>query len=60
MLVLPINAKTENRIKVYFRLLHTTYSHADHFYKLFSYNPKPIHDLLALKRRPISLQKMPF
>ena len=28
--------------------------------KLFSSNSKPIHALLASKRRPIGLQKMPF
>ena len=28
--------------------------------KLFSYTSKPIHALLASKRRPIDLQKVPF
>jgi len=28
--------------------------------KLFSYSPKPIHALLASKRRPIDLQEVPF
>ena len=28
--------------------------------KLFSLDSKPIHALLASKRRPIGLQKMPF
>ena len=28
--------------------------------KLFSYNSKPIHALLASKRRLIDLQKVPF
>ena len=28
--------------------------------KLFSYSSKPIHALLASKRRPFDLQKVPF
>ena len=42
------------------RLIQTTYSQAIVFCKLFSFVSKPIHALLAFKRRPIDLQKMPF
>ena len=41
-------------------LLQTNYSHAIDFCKLFSLSSKPIHALLASKRRPFGLQKMLF
>ena len=41
-------------------LLQTIYSHAIDFCKLFSLSSKPTHALLASKRRPIALQKVPF
>ena len=42
------------------RLLQTIHSHITGIYKLFSYDSKPIHALLASKRRLIDLQKVPF
>ena len=41
-------------------LLQTIYSHIIDFCKLFSLSSKPIHALLASKRRLIDLQKVPF
>ena len=41
-------------------LLQTTGSPYIDICKLFSYNSKPIHDLLASKRCLIDLQKTPF
>ncbi len=43
-----------------FRLLQATYYHINDICKLFSYNSKPIHALLASKRHLIDLQKVPF
>ena len=42
------------------RILQTIHSHITDICKLFSYNSKPIHGLLASKRRLIDLQKVPF
>ena len=42
------------------RLLQTIHSHITGVCKLFSYDSKPIHALLASKRRLIDLQKVPF
>ena len=42
------------------RLLQTTNSQYVAICKLFSYNTKPIHALLASKRCLIDLQKVPF
>ena len=42
------------------RLLQTIHSHITGVCKLFSCNSKPIHALLASKRRLIDLQKVPF
>ena len=41
-------------------LLQTIHSHIIRICKLFSYDSKPIHALLAFKRRLIDLQKVPF
>ncbi len=43
-----------------FSILQATYYHTYATCKLFSYSPKPIHALLASKRRLIDLQKTPF
>ena len=43
-----------------FCLLQATYYHTNDICKLFSCNSKPIHALLASKRRLIDLQKTPF
>ena len=43
-----------------FSLLQATYYHINAACKLFSCSPKPIHALLASKRRLIGLQKTPF
>ena len=43
-----------------FSLLQPTYYHINTTCKLFSHNSKPIHALLASKRRLIDLQKVPF
>ena len=43
-----------------FCLLQATYYHTNAACKLFSHFPKPIHALLASKRRLIDLQKTPF
>ena len=43
-----------------FSILQATYYHTNATCKLFSYFPKPIHALLASKRRLIDLQKTPF
>ncbi len=42
------------------RILQTIHSHITDVCKLFSCNSKPIHALLASKRRLIDLQKVPF
>ena len=42
------------------RLLQTIHSHIKGICKLFSFDSKLIHALLASKRRLIGLQKMPF
>ena len=42
------------------RLLQTIHSHITGICKLFSYDSKLIHALLAPKRRLIDLQKTPF
>ena len=42
------------------RILQTIHSHITDICKLFSCNSKPIHALLASKRRLIDLQKVPF
>ena len=42
------------------RLLQTIHSHITGICKLFSYNSKPIHALLAPKRRLIDLLKVLF
>ena len=42
------------------RILQTIHSHITDICKLFSYDSKLIHALLASKRRPLSLQKMLF
>ena len=42
------------------RILQTTHSHITDICKLFSLISKPIHALLASKRRLIDLQKVPF
>jgi len=42
------------------RLLQTIHSHIIRICKLFSCNSKPIHALLASKRRLIDLLKVPF
>ena len=42
------------------RLLQTINSHVTGICKLFSYDSKPIHALLASKRRLIDLLKVPF
>ena len=42
------------------RILQTTHSHITDICKLFSCISKPIHALLASKRRLIDLQKTPF
>ena len=42
------------------RLLQTIHSHITCVCKLFSRSSKPIHALLASKRRLIELQKVPF
>ena len=42
------------------RLLQTIHSHITGICKLFSYDSKPIHALLASKRRLIDLLKVPF
>ena len=42
------------------RLLQTIHSHITGVCKLFSCNSKPIHALLASKRRLIELLKVPF
>ena len=42
------------------RLLQTIHSHITGICKLFSCDSKPIHALLAPKRRLIDLQKVPF
>ena len=42
------------------RLLQTNHSHIIRICKLFSCNSKPIHALLASKRRLIDLLKVPF
>ena len=42
------------------RLLQTIHSHIIIICKLFSYESKPIHALLAPKRRLIDLLKVPF
>ena len=41
-------------------LLQTFYFHVIDFCKLFLLSSKPIHALLASKRRLIDLQKVPF
>ena len=43
-----------------FCLLQATYYYTNATCKLFSYTPRPIHALLASKRRLIDLQKTPF
>ena len=43
-----------------FSILQATYYHTNATCKLFSCSPKPIHALLASKRRLIDLQKTPF
>ena len=43
-----------------FSILQATYYHINAACKLFSCSPKPIHALLASKRRLIDLQKTPF
>ena len=43
-----------------FSTLQATYYNINATCKLFSYTPKPIHALLASKRRLIDLQKTPF
>ena len=43
-----------------FSILQATYYHTNATCKLFSYPSKPIHALLASKRRLIDLQKTPF
>ena len=43
-----------------FSTLQATYYHTNAACKLFSCFPKPIHALLASKRRLIDLQKTPF
>ena len=42
------------------RILQTIHSHITDICKLFSYDSKLIHALLASKRRLIDLQKTPF
>ena len=42
------------------RLLQTIHSHITGICKLFLYDSKPIHTLLAPKRRLIDLLKVPF
>ena len=42
------------------RILQTIHSHTTDICKLFSCGSKPIHALLASKRRLIELQKVPF
>ena len=42
------------------RILQTIHSHITDICKLFSCASKPIHALLASKRRLIDLQKVPF
>ena len=42
------------------RILQTIHSHITDVCKLFSCYSKPIHDLLASKRRLIDLHKVPF
>ena len=42
------------------RILQTIHSHTTDICKLFSCDSKPIHALLASKRRLIELQKVPF
>ena len=42
------------------RFLQAIYYHLNGFCKLFSYNSKPIHALLASKRCLIGLQEVPF
>jgi len=43
-----------------FSIPQATYYHTNATCTLFSYSPKPIHALLASKRRLIDLQKTPF
>ena len=60
---LTMGDKQQNKMqtdRVFIHILQTVYSNITIICKLFSHDSKPIHALLASKRRLIDLQKMLF